>query len=147
MEADCIGRSSIQGLAEAAGMGNYEYDGAGLIMTFVCCAPDQANANLERVRSLQQEVVTKPVTQKELDQAKRKIASHIILSSERTESRMFSVGAQWLKNQEFKTPAEIAATYEAVTLKEVNNVAARYPLDDNMTLCVGPECNLGLSSE
>ena len=29
------------GMAEAAGMGNYEYDAAGLIMTFVCCAPNR----------------------------------------------------------------------------------------------------------
>ena len=130
------------GLAEAAGMGNYEYDGAGLVMTFVCCAPDQAQDNLERLRNLQLAAQSKPITEKELEQAKRKIAAHIILSSERTESRMFSVGSQWLKQHEFKTPAEIAATYETVTLEQVRNVAEHYPLHQNMTLCVGPNDKL-----
>lgn len=130
------------GLAEAAGMGNYEYDGAGLIMTFICCAPEQAQENLDRLRRLQEKATSEPITQKELDQAKRKISSHIILSSERTESRMFSVGAQWLKGNEFKTPGEIAAIYDAVTLEQVQAAAAKYPLVENMTLCVGPESNL-----
>ncbi len=130
------------GLAEAAGMGNYEYDGTGLIMTFVCCAPEQAQDNLARVKKLQGQAVIERVTQKELEQAKRKISSHIILSSERTESRMFSVGSQWLKNNDFKTPGEIAAIYEAVTLEQVNAIAEKFPLVENMTLCVGPEAEL-----
>ena len=130
------------GLAEAAGMGNYEYDGAGLIMTFVCCAPEQAQENLERMKKLQGQAIVERVTQKELEQAKRKISSHIILSSERTESRMFSVGAQWLKNNDYKTPGEIAAVYDAVTLEQVNAIAQKFPLVENMTLCVGPEAEL-----
>ena len=130
------------GRADSAGMGNYEYDGAGLVLTFVCCAPDQAQDNLNRMRRLQQQVLAQPISQKELDQAKRKIASHIILSSERTESRMFSVGSQWLKKQPFKSPAEIATMYEGVTLDQVNAVAEKYPLFENMTLCVGPESKL-----
>jgi predicted Zn-dependent peptidase len=130
------------GLAEAAGMGNYEYDETGLVMTFVSCAPDQAQSNLQKIRALQQDVLKQPVTQKELDLAKRKIAAHIILSSERTESRMFSVGAQWLKQHPFRSPREIAAAYEAVTLEQVHAVAEKYPLSDNMTLCVGPQSEL-----
>ena len=130
------------GLAEAAGMGNYEYDGAGLVMTFLCCAPDQAQENIHRARQLQEDVLKKPITQKELDLAKRKIAAHIILSSERTESRMFSIGAQWLKHQKYLMPAEIAAIYDRVTLDQVNAMVERYPLTRNMTLCVGPNAGL-----
>jgi len=131
------------GLAEAAGMGNYEYDGAGMVMTYVCCAPEQAQENLNRLRDLQREAITSPITEKELEQAKRKIAAHIILASERTESRMFTVGSQWLKQQPFKTTAEIAKLYQQVTLEQVRQVASQYPLDENMTLCVGPQSDLG----
>jgi predicted Zn-dependent peptidase len=130
------------GRAEAAGMGNHEYDDAGLVLTFLCCAPEEAQSNLAKLRELQERALSQPVTQQELDRAKRKIASHIILSSERSDSRMFSVGAQWLKNHEFKSPAEIAAIYESVTLEQVHEVAAKYPLTANMTLCVGPDVNL-----
>ncbi len=126
------------GLAESAGMGTYDYQGSGAIMTFICCAPEQAQANLERLANLQRKVRDEGITQKELDLAKRKIASHIVLASERTNSRMFSIGAQWLCEQKYKTVGEIAAIYESLTLEQVNEALQAYPLDQNMTVTVGP---------
>ena len=130
------------GLAESAGIGSYEYDDCGAVMSFLCCAPEQAQANLARLLKLQRNALENGVTQKELDLAKRKIASHIVLGSERTESRMFSVGSQWLTQRPFKTVAEIAADYEAVTLAQVNEAIRQFPLDKNMTVVVGPCENL-----
>ena len=125
------------GIAESAGMGNYEYQNGGLMMTVMYCAPETAQDNLDRLFRLQTKA-REGVTQKELDLAKSKIASHIILASERTESRMFSVGSQWLAEMEYRTVAEIAAKYQAVTLEEVNAVLEKYDLTKNMTLVVGP---------
>ncbi len=130
------------GLAEAAGMGNYEYDNAGVVMSFLCCAPEQAQENIRRLQALQHQLADQPVTRRELKLAKSKIASQIILASERTENRMFSVGSQWLKNQEFKTPKQIAEIYESITLDDVNAMIDKFPLAENMTLCVGPTSDL-----
>ena len=91
---------------------------------------------------MQNEFTERGITQKELDLAKQKIASHIVLASERTESRMFSVGAQWLSGQKFKTVQEIAETYQSLTLEEVNAAIRSYPLDKNMTLVIGPNESL-----
>jgi len=91
------------GLAESAGMGSYDHLGCGGIMTYLCCSPDKAQANMERLKALQQKIFAEGVTQKELDLAKRKIASHIVLASEKTNTRMFSIGSQWLSGQKFKT--------------------------------------------
>lgn len=125
------------GRAESAGMGSYEYEGSGFVMSVLFCLPDQAQDNLNRLHQLQQNA-QKGVTQKELDLAKSKIAAHIILASERTESRMFSVGSQWLAGQEFLTVAEIAQRYQDVTLDQVNAVLGKYDLTQSMTLVVGP---------
>jgi predicted Zn-dependent peptidase len=126
------------GIAESAGMGAYEYLDCGSIMTYLVCAPDQAQANIERLANLQRDIFKNGVTQKELDLSKRKIASAIVLGSERTENRMFSVGTQWLSDRDYKTVAEIAASYEAVTLDQVNDSIRQFPLDKNMTVVVGP---------
>lgn len=131
-----------KGLAESAGMGCYDYQGSGAIMSYVCCAPEEAQANLTRLSELQRNVREEGITQKELDLAKRKIASQIVLASERTNSRMFSVGAQWLNEQPFKTVGEIAEIYESLTLDEINEALATYPLDKNMTVVVGPRDDL-----
>jgi predicted Zn-dependent peptidase len=130
------------GLAESAGMGSYDYQGCGGTMTFICCAPEQAQDNLERLKKLQQTIVRDGVTQKELDLAKRKIASHIVLASERTNTRMFSIGSQWLNEQPFKTVGQIAEIYESMTLDQVNEAIAAFPLEKNMTVVVGPSENL-----
>jgi predicted Zn-dependent peptidase len=127
-----------KGLAESAGMGAYDYQGSGAIMTYICCAPEEAQANLERLTKLQRKVRDEGITQKELDLAKRKIASHIVLASERTNSRMFSIGGQWLSDQPFKSVGEIAEIYESLTLEQVNNALQQFPLDKNMTVAVGP---------
>lgn len=126
------------GLAESAGMGSYEYDDCGAVMSYLCCAPEQAQQNLSRLLKLQQNALEQGITQKELDLAKRKIASHIVLGSERTENRMFSVGSQWLANRPFKSVGEIAAEYEAVSLDQVNEAIRQFPLHENMTVVVGP---------
>jgi len=126
------------GLAESAGMGSVEYSENGAAMTFVCCMPEQAQRNLDLMLELQTQVFDEGITQKELDLAKRKVASQIVLASERTDNRMFSVGSQWLNEQPYRSVAELAAIYEALTLDQVNDVIRKYPLAANTTLTVGP---------
>ncbi len=110
-------------------------------MSFLCCSPDAAADNFERLTKLQKEIQS-GATQRELEMAKKKIASQIVLGSEATEARMFSVGSQWLNGFEYKTPEEIAACYEEVTLEQVNDVLAEFPLDVNTTVSVGPNPSL-----
>ncbi len=126
------------GLAESAGMGAYEYQDNGLILTYICCAPEQATKNLELLKELFAKVTEEGVTQHELDLAKSKISSHIVLASERTESRMFNVGGQWLAGQKFRPVSEIAAEYDEISLQQVNEVLEKYPLSNCYTLAVGP---------
>ena len=130
------------GLAESAGMGSYDHLGCGGIMTYLCCSPDSAQANMERLKALQHKIFDEGITQKELDLAKRKIASRIVLASEKTNTRMFSIGSQWLSGQKFKTVAQIAEIYESMTLAQVNEAIKAFPLDNNMTVVVGPKDDL-----
>ena len=127
------------GRAESAGVGSYEHLGCGAMMSVICCEPDQAEDNLARARRLFEEAVSDGVTEKELLMAKRKISSHILLASEATNTRMFSVGTQWLQGQDFKTPGEIAQIYEDVTLEEVNAALKKYNMSNPMTVAVGPK--------
>ena len=110
-------------------------------MTYICCSPDAAKDNYQRLTKLQKEIQS-GATQRELDMAKRKIASQIVLGSEATEARMFSIGSQWLTGLDYKTPEEIATFYENVTLDEVNAALIEFPLHVNTTVSVGPDVSL-----
>lgn len=126
------------GHAEYAGMGAYEYQASGLLMTMLCCAPEDAQANVDRLSQLQQNFVDDGISESELELAKRKITSHIVLQSERPENRMFSIGSNWLLRQKYQTVREIADAYRAVTRPQVIEIIERYPMSHNFTLGVGP---------
>lgn len=126
------------GHAEAAAMWPYDYQGVGLLMTYMSCAPEQAADNLRRLADIQQTVEAKGVTEEELEQAKAKISSHIVLRSERPASRMFSVGGAWIQRGEYRSVRQALDAYEAVTLDDVHRVLKKYPLSHNMTVAVGP---------
>ncbi|MBC8871308.1 MAG: insulinase family protein [Planctomycetes bacterium] len=126
------------GLAECAAMGAYEYQGTGVYMTYLCCAPEDTADNLELIAKIMREAETAGITEDELAQAKSKILSHIVLQSERPGNRMFSVGSNWLQRREYRTVREILDSYEAVTVRDVVAVLEKYPLTANTTVAVGP---------
>lgn len=126
------------GRAEYAGMSAYEYEGTGVYMTFLSCAPDDAAENLERMEALTQAAQRDGVTAAELQQAKNKICAHIILQAERSANRLFSVGGNWIHRREYRTVAELVRDYQAVTLADINAVLEKYPLTQKTTVSVGP---------
>lgn len=126
------------GRAEYAAIGAYEFQGSGILMTFVCCAPDDTEENLRRILELERELEAQGITEAELAQAQNKICAHLVLQSERPSNRLFSVGNNWVQRREYRTVREISASYRAVTCEDVAAVAAKYPLTVQTTVTVGP---------
>jgi predicted Zn-dependent peptidase len=126
------------GLADFAGMGASEYQGTGLLWTYVCCQPEDAAENLQRIRDLMVEAETKGLSEKELEQAKNKTCSHIVLQAERPSSRLFSVGNGWIQRREYRTVREVVDSYRQVSLDDIHAVLKKYPPTNNATICVGP---------
>lgn len=129
------------GLAESAGIGGHEYLGTGLLMSYFCCLPEKAQTNADILQRILQEA-PKGVSEKELHLARQKVAAQILLASERTEARMFSVGGQWLNGHPFRTPAEVAGAYRQVTLDEVNAAADNWKMNRGCTLAIGSQTEL-----
>ena len=126
------------GLAEYAAMSACEYQGTGVYMTFLSCAPEDAAENLSRIDAIFAEAEKNGVTEGELQQAKNKICAHIILQAERSSSRLFSVGSNWIQRREYRAVADIVKSYQAVQLADIAAVLRKYPLSQKTTVCVGP---------
>jgi predicted Zn-dependent peptidase len=126
------------GLAESASLGHYEYLGVGMYYTWLACEPELAEDNLARLAELFAAVDDQGVTEEELRQAKNKVKSRVVLSSERPKSRLFNVGGNWLQRQEYRTVADDLAALDAVTLDDIASVLAKYPLSRTSTVAVGP---------
>jgi predicted Zn-dependent peptidase len=134
------------GRAETAAMGNYEFDGAGLLMTVLCCSPEQTQDNLIELSRIQDRAINEGIKQRELDLAKSKIVSEILIASERAENRMFGVGGNWLKFRPYLPSDEVAELFSDVTLDEVNQVLQQFDLKQCTTLCIGPLSQISMVS-
>ena len=129
------------GLAEYAWMHCYEFQGTGIIMTDICSSPEQAEGNLQRLADLQTVLAQQGITEEELQRAKNKITSQVVLQSERPAHRLMSVGSGWVQRQAYRSVREVLEAYQTLTCDDVNAVLSRYPLSPNTTFTIGPNAS------
>jgi predicted Zn-dependent peptidase len=130
------------GLAESASIHHGEYQGAGMMMTFMCCEPEQTADNLRRILDVYRQAETAGITQSELQQAKNKIRSRIVLSGERPRGRLFAVGNDWVYRRQYQPiEAELSAV-AGVTVTDLAAVLAKHPLSRPTTVTIGPLAEL-----
>jgi len=133
------------GLAEFAAMEAYEYQGCGLIMNYLCCGPDDTEQVMEIVATEVVKLMRQGITQRELDQAKNKYCSHVVLSSERPASRLFAVGSGWTQRRGYRTVKETVDKYKEVTMDDIDALLKTYDLTKTSTTAIGPRSSLQFS--
>jgi predicted Zn-dependent peptidase len=126
------------GLVETASLGHYEYQGLGMLFTWLSCAPEDAEANFDLLNKVYREAEAKGFTEVELRQARSKVKARVVLGSERPRNRLFNVGGNWMHRREYRSVANDLATLDGVTLDEVHAVLAKYPLTRATTATIGP---------
>ncbi len=127
------------GRAESASLHHYEYEGVGLMMTYLSCEPERTGENLQIAHDVYGRTQSRaPITADELAQAKSKTKSRIVLSSERPRGRLFAVGGEWIHRRRYLSVRDDLEAIAAVSLDEVAAVLARYPLTRNTTVTIGP---------
>lgn len=131
------------GLAESAELGFNDYDGCGAWMTYICCRPEDASGILERIRRMYADVSQHGVTPDELEQARNKVASRIVLQSERPMGRLSSLGGNWIYRREYRSVRDDLDALNAVTLEDIRRLLAEFPLTPATIVGVGPSEELG----
>lgn len=107
-------------------------------MSYLSCAPNDAAANLERCAQVFAEVNAGGVTSEELEQARNKVASRIVLRGERPMGRLSSLGSNWLYRQEYRSIADDMKIIRSVTQEQIHQLLQKYPLRMTTTAGVGP---------
>ena len=126
------------GLADQATLSHGEYQGAGMLATYMSCDPERAEENLQTLRDIYRRAQAEGVTEEELAQAKSKVRSHLVLSSERPRGRLFPVGGDWVYRRQYRTIELEMQTFAGISLAEVNAILQKYPLTKCTTLTIGP---------
>lgn len=126
------------GKADCASLSFCDFYDAGYFCTSLCCAPEDAAENAAIAADLCARAVSGGVTEDELNRAKNKLLSRLVLSAERSRGRLFSVGNEWIQNQTYYPISGDLDIVRNMTLDDVNAVLRKYPITPKMTVAVGP---------
>jgi len=126
------------GLAEHAALSHHEYAGSGVMLTYMCCDPPHAADNLQRILDVYRRAETGGITAEELETAKSKMLSRVVLSSERPRGRLFTVGSNWAYRRKYVSVDEDLELISAIDQQQIAAVLKRYPLSQNTTVTIGP---------
>ncbi|MBN1396306.1 MAG: insulinase family protein [Pirellulales bacterium] len=127
------------GLAEHASLGHSEYEAAGAMMTYMVCSPEHTAENIRRILEVFRRAEAEGITEDELEQAKSKVRSRIVLGSERPRGRLFAVGSEWVYRRRH-CPVELdLEAISALTVTDLAAVLKKYPLSRAAMVTIGPQ--------
>lgn len=114
------------GLAEAAGADSDERDGTGVFLAYASAAPDK----LEIVKEKVLKIITNPkdFSIAELEQAKTKLLTKIVLGGELPMGRLIALGTSWLYEKRINSLADTMSKIKAVTRESIEAALELYPL-------------------
>ncbi len=126
------------GLAESCDLNYTDFDGCGTWMTYLCCQPEETDRNLELIHSILHEFNRTGPTQEEFDQARNKVASRVVLSSERPMGRLSSLGGNWLAQRQYRSVQDDLQRLRNMTLSDLRDLLNEYPLEHQTVAQLGP---------
>lgn len=131
------------GLAEAAEIGHESNDGDGIYYGYVLCDPDNVSEVLLALWHVIRKASDDGLTPAEIERAKHRITSRIVLGAETPMGRLRAVGFDWLYRQEQKTLPELLQILEEVSVEDINSALALHPFERATTVALGPMERLG----
>ncbi|MGI5831273.1 MAG: M16 family metallopeptidase [Thermoguttaceae bacterium] len=126
------------GKVDSASLGFCEFSDAGYFCISLCCASESTAENLKIAEDLCHRTSRDGVTAEELARAKNKLLSRLVLASERSRGRLFSVGTEWLQEHVYYPISGDLEIVRKMTLDDVNAVLQKYPITPKLTVAVGP---------
>jgi len=124
-------------VAEEADFGFYPHDGCGSYYVALTTEPDRSDKALEIALGELQKVKT-DLNDEEVERAKNKIASSIVLQGEVPLGRMRSIGSQWMYNKQYRSLEMDMATLMAVNADVLRDLMQDFPFDPMTIVSLGP---------
>lgn len=116
-----------KGLAEDAGADNDERDGTGLFMAYASVEPKRA----DEVSKIVRKVLGSPLefSDADLERAKHKLISKVVLSGELPMGRLMALGLEWNYRQRLHSLQETLESIRVLTRNDISKALRRYPLN------------------
>src|SRR5205814_6462618 len=124
-------------IAEDADFGFYPHDLCGSFYVSLINDPDRTDEALGIALNELEKVKT-DLNDDEVDRAKNKIASSLILSGEVPLGRMRSIGGQWIYNREYRSLEQDMTTLMALSVGSLQQLMTDFPFDPMTIVTLGP---------
>jgi predicted Zn-dependent peptidase len=124
-------------IAEEADFGFYPHDSCGSFYIALTTDPDRSEKAFAIAIAELQKAKT-DITEDEVERAKNKIASGLVLQGEVPLGRMRSIGGQWIYNKEYRSLEQDMATLNAVTTDSMRQLMKEFPFDPMTVVSLGP---------
>ncbi len=128
-----------KGLAESASANVWGLEGTGILMMEANSTPEEAPRVLKLLRAELDSLLDDGIYEDELQRAKDKWISHLVLSSESTFARMRSLASDWVTEGRLISVDEEIARFEKITTADVIRTLQRFPIREKQVLtALGP---------
>jgi len=116
-----------RGLAESASIDSDERDGCGCFTAYVSTTAEK----LDEVVRIARDILSSPkkFTDGDLDRAKAKVVSRIVLDGELPMGRLMALGMEWQYRRESTPLRSIIERVQAITRSDIEAALERFPLD------------------
>lgn len=128
-----------RGLAYSVGARFDAMSNVGLVRIYAGTQPERARESVEVIQAELEKLVSDGATGEELELAKTRLKSRVVMSSESTGNRAMAIGRDWWFERRFRTLAEIRGEIDGVTLEDLSSFVHTAGIVDNLGLyAIGP---------
>lgn len=124
-------------IAEDADFSFYPHDNLGSFFISLTTSPDRSQQALD-IALKELEKVKHDLNDDEVERAKNKIASSIVLSGEIPIGRMRSIGGMWIYNHEYRSLEQDIETLNSITPDTLRQLMKDFPFDPMTIVSLGP---------
>ena len=129
------------GRAEHAACHHHDFLDAGIFVTQLSCEPETTHSLLDRIVEIYQ-VAEDDLSTNEVDQARNKLLSRVVLAGERPRQRLFSLGLEWAHLSRYRSVSDDLATLDTISREDLHRILAEWHLPaSSSTVLAGPLSN------
>jgi len=125
-------------VAESATMQFGAMDGTGAFCSYIRCSSENVTRVLDTILAVFDDLVQNGVAKEELQTAKNKLLSALVIKNELPMGRLVDLGFNWIYLQEYVTTEDEVNAIKAVTVDDVHSLIERFDPGNFTQFCLGP---------
>lgn len=126
-------------IAETASLEFSPMDGTGAFYSYIRCSSEKLPQVLEIVDGIFKDAAEKGVSAEELEKARNKALSSLVIKSEVPMGRLVGLGFNWMYCQEYRSVEDDVEAIRKVSIEDVNSLMKEFRLADYTQLVLGPQ--------